>query len=214
MYCRHRFRVLERDVSFSPLLPRLKAQVGDQVEDTERTPNYNMVLIVPPKHYPPVFHLLQPGFRSPFPSGSVFGRQMLARVRAKRLATRDAVDLFWSRRENSSLLITFILVLSTSFSFRLRVICKRRVADPSENSWLISDTAAFASASIMYESFSSKVEPHGDMFINKFYSVVDKTPQSITLALQQNLMWFGKDARTIITCGFPFNMHLANYIAL
>ena len=55
----------------------------------------------------------------------------------------------------------------------------------------------------MDESFSSKVEPHGDMFINKFYSVVDKTPQSITLALQQNLMWFGKDARTIITCGFP-----------
>ena len=41
MYCRHRFRVLERDVSSSPLLPRLKAQGGDQVEDTERTPAQN-----------------------------------------------------------------------------------------------------------------------------------------------------------------------------
>ena len=33
--------VLERDVSSRPLLPRLKAQAADQVEDTERTPAHN-----------------------------------------------------------------------------------------------------------------------------------------------------------------------------
>ncbi|KAK0153760.1 hypothetical protein N1851_004165 [Merluccius polli] len=100
----------------------------------------------------------KPRVDSPFPSGLLRGLEMLARARAKRLAARDALDLVWSRRENSSLLITFILVLSAS----------RRAADPSENSWLISETAAFASTSMMDESCSSKVEPHGDMFIGMF----------------------------------------------
>ena len=111
---------------------------------------------------------------------------MLARARAKPLAARDAFDLVWSRKENSSLLINFILVLSALFSFRLRVICKRRVAEPSENSWLISDTAAFARTSIMGKSCSSKVEPHADMFMTIFYSAVDKNPQLNTLTYERS----------------------------
>ena len=41
MYCRHRFTVSERDIYSSPLLPRLEAQAGVQVEDTEQTPAQN-----------------------------------------------------------------------------------------------------------------------------------------------------------------------------
>ena len=134
---------------------------------------------------------------------------MLARARVKRLAAQDAFDLVWIRKENSVLLIT--VILSAWFSFRLRVICNRRVAEPSENSWLISDTAAFASTSIMDESCSSKVGPHGDIFINIFYPIVDnkKNLNTVTryersrrtrferlrlittcISYQQNLKWF------------------------
>ena len=145
---------------------------------------YNITNSAPWTLDPPVFYLLQSELNSPFPSGLVRGRQMMARARAKRLAARDAFDLVWSRKENSSLLITFILVFIASFSFRLRVICKRRVAEPSENSWLISHTAALTSAFIMGESCSS-------MSINIFYSAVDKTPKSNTR--QPNLSWFAKN---------------------
>ena len=118
-----------------------------------------------PSCFPPIS---QPGHNSPFPSGLVCGLQTMARARAKCLAAHDAFDLVWSRKENILLFIIFILLLSAWFSFMLRVNCKRIVAEPSKNSWLISDTAPFASKSIMDESCSSKVGPHGDMFINKW----------------------------------------------
>jgi len=82
----------------------------------------------------------------------------------KRLAGR--LVLVCSRREKSSLLVTFILNLRASFSFRLCVRCRRRDPEPSENSWLISTTAAFTSTSIMDRSWASRFRLPGAMAVD------------------------------------------------
>ncbi len=84
----------------------------------------------------------------------------------KRLAGR--LFLVCSRREKSSLLITFILTLRASFSFRLWVRCSRRDAELSEKSWLISVTAAFTSTSIMDKSWDSRFRLPGAMSADMF----------------------------------------------
>ena len=88
----------------------------------------------------------------------------------KRLAGR--LVLVCSRRENSSLLITFILILRVSFSFRLWLRCMRRDVELSENSWLISVTAAFTSTSMMDRSWDSRFRLPGGMSVDMFHSRV------------------------------------------
>lgn len=90
----------------------------------------------------------------------------------KRLAGRFV--LVCSLRENSSLLISFILILRASFSFRLWVKCRRRDAELSENNWLISATAAFTNTSIMDKSWDSRFRLPGGMFADMFHFAADE----------------------------------------
>lgn len=85
----------------------------------------------------------------------------------KRLAGRFV--LVCSFKENSSLLITFILILRFSFSFRLWVKCRRRVSELSENNWMISATAAFTSTFIMDKSCDSMFMLPPGMFVDMFW---------------------------------------------
>lgn len=101
------------------------------------------------------------------PCGLARGLVMFPLTGEKRLAGR--LVLVCSLREKSSLLITFILVLRFSFSFKLWVKCRRRDAELSENSWLISATAAFTSTSIMDKSCDSRFRLPGGMFVDMFH---------------------------------------------
>lgn len=89
--------------------------------------------------------------------GLVRGLGVLDLCSPKRLEGLAA--LLCSFREKSSLLMSFSLVRRPSFSRRLWVKCRRSVDELSENSWLISDTAAFTSTSIMDKICDSRFTP-------------------------------------------------------